>query len=410
MAMPVLIINGQNADIYRGGGGGKYAAELYQRLASNLMSCDLPECKIEFINFSTNECQVENTARTTRTPLTPVKEYAKRCLPSHTFETLCRVYEAFFWKMEEQKTANTVPLSRDHGNRIVLHELTSYTSCGELARICLSPNNRLLVSFLDVQDYYYPENFTDESLTLRRLHYSFYKDRGDLFIAISEFTKQTMIEKLGIDGSKIIVTHLAADDCQKVRPSLDAVEWAQAFGRFLIYPAKAWPHKNHAFLFRTMSHRRDKLRKAGIQLLLTGGFYPVDEQLLGELIKQNDIQDLVQVLGFLTNDQLNALLSKAEYLIFPSLFEGFGMPVLEAMSLGCPVMSSTSASLPEVGGDAAIYFDPANEESLISLLDDMTNGNIDRQSYIEKGFMNCNRFSWETTYRKTIMAYRELLL
>jgi len=116
------------------------------------------------------------------------------------------------------------------------------------------------------------------------------------------------------------------------------------------------------------------------------------------------------VLVFLSNEKLNALLSKAEYLIFPSLFEGFGMPVLEAMSLGCPVMSSTSASLPEVGGDAAIYFDPLNEESLISLLDDMTNGNIDRQSYIEKGFMNCKRFSWETTYRKTMMAYRELLL
>jgi glycosyltransferase involved in cell wall biosynthesis len=320
------------------------------------------------------------------------------------------VYEAFFWKMEEQRPANTVPLSRNHGNRIVLHELTNYTSCGELARICLSPNNRLLVSFLDVQDYYYPENFTDKSLTLRRLHYSFYKDRGDLFLAISEFTKQTMIEKLGIDGGKIIVTQLAADHCQKVQPSLDTVEWATTFGRFLIYPSKAWPHKNHAFLFRAMAHRRDELRKAGIQLLLTGGFYPVDEQLLGELIQQNGIQDLVQVLGFLTNEQLNALLSKAEYLIFPSLFEGFGMPVLEAMSLGCPVMSSTSASLPEVGGDAAIYFDPANEESLISLLDDMTKGNIDRQSYIEKGFMNCKRFSWETTYRKTIMAYRELLL
>jgi glycosyltransferase involved in cell wall biosynthesis len=267
----------------------------------------------------------------------------------------------------------------------------------------------LLVSFLDVQDLFYPENFADKSLTLRRLYYNFYKDRGDLFFAISEFTKKTMIEKLGIDGSKIIVTHLAADDCQKVRPSPDAFQWAQAFEKYLIYPAKVWPHKNHAFLFRVMARRRDELRKAGIQLLLTGGFKPADEQLLGELIQNNGIQDLVQVLGFQTNDQLNALLSKAEYLIFPSLFEGFGMPVLEAMSLGCPVMSSSSASLPEVGGDAAIYFDPTNEESLISLLDDMIKGNIDRQGYIEKGFLNCKRFSWETTYRKTIMAYRELL-
>jgi len=407
--MPVLIINGQNPATYRGGGAGKYAVELYQRLTSNRISCNLPESKIEFINFGQNEGPVENSGRLTRTPLTSIKEYAKRYLPSNMFEALCRTYEALFSKAVEQRTFGTVTLSGDHSNRIVLHELTNYTSCGELARICISPKNRLLVSFLDIQDYFYPENFTDQSLTLRRLHYSFYKDRGDLFLAISDFTKKTMIEKLGIDGSKIIVTHLAADDYQKVRPSPDAILWAQAFGRYLIYPAKAWLHKNHAFLFRVMAHRRDELKKAGIRLLLTGGFNRADEQLFGELIKQSDIQDLVQVLGFQTSDRLNALLSKAEFLIFPSLFEGFGMPVLEAMSLGCPVMSSSSASLPEIGGDAAIYFDPTNEESLIALLDDMIKGNIDKQSYIEKGFLNCKRFSWETTYRKTIMAYRELL-
>ena len=404
-----IIVDGQNADTCGTGGSGKYTTELYQRLTSNLISCDLPECKIEFINFGKKEDQLANVGSSLRTPFTPVRNCMKRFLPVQTFETLCRVYEALSWKATEQRTVDTVNFSGDHGNRIVLHELTNYDFSDELARICISPNNRLLVSFLDVQDYFYPEYFTDKLLTLRRLLYSFYKDRGDLFLAISEFTKKTMIEKLGIDGSKIIVTHLAADDCQKVQPSPDAVKWAQAFGKYLIYPAKVWPHKNHAFLFRVMARRRDELRKAGIQLLLTGGFSPADEKRLKELIQQNDIQNLVQVLGFQTNDRLNALLSKAEYLIFPSLFEGFGMPVLEAMSLGCPVISSSSTSLPEVGGDAAIYFDPTNEESLISLLDDMIKGNIDRQSYIEKGSLNCKRFSWETTYRKTIMAYRELL-
>jgi len=351
-----IIVDGQNADTCGTGGSGKYTTELYQRLTSNLISCDLPECKIEFINFGKKEDQLANVGSSLRTPFTPVRNCMKRFLPVQTFETLCRVYEALSWKATEQRTVDTVNFSGDHGNRIVLHELTNYDFSDELARICISPNNRLLVSFLDVQDYFYPEYFTDKLLTLRRLLYSFYKDRGDLFLAISEFTKKTMIEKLGIDGSKIIVTHLAADDCQKVQPSPDAVKWAQAFGKYLIYPAKVWPHKNHAFLFRVMARRRDELRKAGIQLLLTGGFSPADEKRLQELIQQNDIQNLVQVLGFQTNDRLNALLSKAEYLIFPSLFEGFGMPVLEAMSLGCPVISSSSTSLPEVGGDAGNIF------------------------------------------------------
>ena len=108
--------------------------------------------------------------------------------------------------------------------------------------------------------------------------------------------------------------------------------------------------------------------------------------------------------------KLFALYRKAEFLIFPSLFEGFGMPVLEAMANRCPVISSNRGSLPEVGGNAAVYFDPESEDEMGSIIDSMLTGKgLNRESMIQKGLINSNRFSWDKTSRETIEIYNALL-
>jgi len=187
------------------------------------------------------------------------------------------------------------------------------------------------------------------------------------------------------------------------------MSWVQSFGRYWIYPAKAWKHKNHAFLLAGLGKRRIELKRAGVQLLLTGGFNDEERLQLESLIHKNGLNAVVKVLGFVTDEQLQALLRQAEYLIFPSLFEGFGMPILEAMILGCPVLSSNAGSLPEVGGDAALYFDPTNEEELIALLDNALSGSMQRDAMIQRGFENAARFSWKTTCDMTIKTYEEFL-
>ncbi|MCI5221383.1 MAG: glycosyltransferase family 1 protein, partial [Candidatus Electrothrix sp. AR4] len=128
-----------------------------------------------------------------------------------------------------------------------------------------------------------------------------------------------------------------------------------------------------------------------------------------KLICENGVRGVVCVLGFVPDAQLQALIKGAEFLIFPSLFEGFGMPILEAMTLGCPVISSNAGSLPEVGGDAAVYFDPRSEDNFIALLDGiLKQKGLDRNCMIQKGFVNCQRFSWQKTCDETVAVYNEL--
>jgi glycosyltransferase involved in cell wall biosynthesis len=146
-----------------------------------------------------------------------------------------------------------------------------------------------------------------------------------------------------------------------------------------------------------------------MRLVLTGGFDAEDRRRLAALVAEHGLTGRVELLGFQPAATLQALVRSAEYMVFPSLYEGFGMPILEAMTLGCPVLSSNATSLPEVGGDAAEYFDPRDEESFVALLDRALAGSIDREALITKGLDNCRRFSWEKTCRQTIEEYRRLL-
>ncbi|MFC1830898.1 glycosyltransferase family 4 protein [Thermodesulfobacteriota bacterium] len=291
----------------------------------------------------------------------------------------------------------------------IQHELTSYSISNEVRQRCLSANLALAVTFLDLQDLYHPQYFSDKILTSRRSAYEFYKDRADLFFAISSFTKSSMVEKLGIEPDKIVVTYLAADDLSPLEQSAKAKKWCRQFGRFWLYPAKMWRHKNHEFLLRVLGRRAAELKNEKITMVLTGGFDEQDRAHLLKLITEANLNDIVEITGFVTDSQLQALMESAEFLFFPSLFEGFGMPVLEAMKRGCPVVVSKVGPLPEICGDAAVYFDPAQEDELISVVDlILNNGGIQREEMIQKGYQNCQRFSWEKTFDKTVSAYSDV--
>ncbi len=206
------------------------------------------------------------------------------------------------------------------------------------------------------------------------------------------------------------MTHLAADDLFFKQATEEVSSWVRSFGRYWIYPAKAWAHKNHEFLLKAIGKRAAEIKKAGLRLLLTGGFSSADKAYLEDLICKY-CEGIVEILGFVSDEQLQQLIRQADYLIFPSLYEGFGMPVLEAMTLGCPVVSSNAGSLPEIGGDALVYFDPSTEEELIIRIDGMLTGDDwDRENLISMGQENAKRFSWERTVETTFEGYKENFL
>ncbi len=409
-----IIISGQGLSLRRSGGVGRYGTQLCQRIKANIGNSLIKDSNLYFSGLDSIDVGPTDVGRNLRqSNLARLKHLFHRSLPPFFFDWSQKTYNHLLVnRVDSSERDNRICLPEwiKCKEKTLIHELTNYGVCEFAGRMVLNPNCLLVVTFLDIQDIFYPEYFTDRVLLKRRLAYSFYKDKAELILAISHFTKQTLVEYLGIPEEKIIVTHLAADDIKKQVP-VENNKIGDAFaGRFWLYPAKFWKHKNHAMLLKALGKVQKIARKEEVRLVLTGGFSQKDLADLSSLIQENCVEDLVEVLGFVSDSQLESLFRQAEYMIFPSLFEGFGMPVLEAMTFGCPVLSSNAGSLPEIGGDAALYFDATNEEDFVSLIESILQGNgPDRNVLISNGFKNIQRFSWEETYKKTVDGYKSLL-
>jgi glycosyltransferase involved in cell wall biosynthesis len=114
----------------------------------------------------------------------------------------------------------------------------------------------------------------------------------------------------------------------------------------------------------------------------------------------------VKFLDFITGDELARLYRNAVVFVYPSLYEGFGIPILEAFSSGCPVIASNVTSIPEVGGDAALYFDPRSEDQIANSLQLVLSDSVLRETLKEKGRVRAKQFSWSETARKTLAVYK----
>jgi glycosyltransferase involved in cell wall biosynthesis len=231
-------------------------------------------------------------------------------------------------------------------------------------------------SILDVQHEYHPEFFSRAERSYRRLAYGEAARRSQLVVTLSEHAAVTIADRLGVPQERIRAIPLGIDH-DLFRPSDDPHEQRE---RFLLYPAREWPHKNHALLFDAFAELRR--RHPELELVLTAYAGPVPEG--------------VRSLGRVSREELARLYRTASALVFPSLFEGFGQPPLEAMACGCPVACSNVASLPEVVADAARLFDPTSAEELIAAVEDVL---ADPEPWVRRGLARAAEFTWERTAR-----------
>jgi glycosyltransferase involved in cell wall biosynthesis len=235
---------------------------------------------------------------------------------------------------------------------------------------------------LDVQHEVFPEFFSRAELAYRRRVYGWTVKKSRVVITISEHARQALIERLGLDPDRVVAIHLAVDH-DRFTPDGRQRE------PFLLYPANAWPHKNHARLFEAFASVRAE--RPELRLVLTGAAH--DRLALPEGIESR---------GHVSLDELVGLYRTAGALVYPSLYEGFGIPCVEAMACDCPVAASNVASLPEICGDAAVYFDPLDPESIADgirrVLDSPPPGGIERAA----------RFTWQRCAREHDAVYAEL--
>jgi len=237
----------------------------------------------------------------------------------------------------------------------------------------------------DLQHELYPQFFSRAELAYRRLVYGQTITASRIVIAISEHARQTLLQRYGIDPERVVVIPLGIDH-ERLTPG-DAQREP-----FLLYPANPWPHKNHARLYEAFALVRRE--RPELRLVLTGtGHDPVT------------LPDGVESRGRVSFDELVALYRTASALVFPSLYEGFGLPPLEAMACGCPVAVSSATALPEVCGDAAEHFDPLSADDLARAIAAVL---ANPAPFVERGLARAQQFSWETCARAHEDVYRRL--
>ena len=265
-------------------------------------------------------------------------------------------------------------------------------------------DNVLLVP--DIQHEYYPEYFSQYELNARKRLYTDSVKRARYLCAISEFTRQTLIDRLGVDAERVSTTHLAADPLfypqspYRGNHTNILAKYGLPKGEYLFFPANTWPHKNHRSAFKALKIMADTHRLKPL-LVCTGTAKNAQPDLLA-LIQDLHLGDQVTFLGYCPSTEMPALYEGAAALIFPSLFEGFGMPVLEAMWCECPVVCSNVTSLPEIAGDAALLVTPDSPEELAHETSRILNDDELRCTLIERGRKQAANFSWSKFTMETV--------
>lgn len=231
--------------------------------------------------------------------------------------------------------------------------------------------------------------------------------RSERFLAISEHTRADMTRILGIPADKITVTHLAADDLYHQPVAEDAVlrfrRRHNLMRPFFLYAGNISPRKNLRALLQAFAAVKDRV---DADLVVTGGLSWDDAW--GSWVKSLGIADRVHRLGYVERPDMPVLYKAALAFVFPSLFEGFGLPVLEAQAVGVPVICADNTSLPEVAGNSAYMLDGADIPALSGALAEVAGDAALRARLIALGHANERRFSWRATAEKTLEIFERL--
>lgn len=226
-------------------------------------------------------------------------------------------------------------------------------------------------------------------------------------ITPSAFVKEAIMRRWGVDGAKIVVTPEAVEDrIYTIANKMSERDFKKTLGKFgitkpfIFYVGNAHPHKNVEGLIQ--AYLRLRKRGESLQLVLAGPDHYFWQKMMGQVSDKGVIYA-----GFVTEEELVALYSQAQVFVFPSLSEGFGIPMLEAMACGCPVAASDRAALPEVGSDAALYFDPVSPVDMAEKVRRLLNDKKFRAGLIKKGKYRVSEFSWERLAARTLQVYQD---
>ena len=253
----------------------------------------------------------------------------------------------------------------------------------------------------DLQHLHFPEHFDAVTRLRREATYRPLCEQARVVVAMTEWGKRDLVEHYGLDPGKVhVVPWAPVLDAYPSPTPADLAEVAKKHAlpeAFLLYPAQTWQHKNHLRLLEALAAVR-RSEGVTIRLVCTGrqtGFFSRIQERANEL----GIAPHVRFLGFVSAAELRALYELARGLVFPSLFEGWGMPVTEAFRAGVPVACSEIGPLTEHVGDAALLFDPRDTDEIASAVSRLWSDEALRERLVESGTQRVAPLSWTRTAR-----------
>lgn len=234
---------------------------------------------------------------------------------------------------------------------------------------------------------------------------------ADYILVPSNFVKEDVSKRLHVSPNKISVTYEAAAGTIK-EISLGEDEKIKLLNKygltqpFIVYTGSVYPHKNVNVLVSALEkHNRSRELDLNLALICSRSVF---WERLSKRIEERKLQNWVKLLGFVEDEDVSKLYSLAIALVHPSKMEGFGLTGLEAMSVGLPVISSNASCLPEVYGDAALYFDPENVDDLASCLDNLIKDQELRSGLATKGYLQARKYSWRKMAKETLSVYKKV--
>jgi glycosyltransferase involved in cell wall biosynthesis len=255
------------------------------------------------------------------------------------------------------------------------------------------PLNKQVTLVPDLQHEVYPEFFNAETLAARRRDFSRLIRGSGAVGTISEYSRSVITAHYQNQFDDIFLMAPASQlnvgsTTESVRPGFTGK--IKSLQPYFFFPANIWPHKNHALLLRAFKQFRTSRSTHGkFSLVLSGHSQGWDE-----LAAQQDVAAVTH-LGFVSRDELSFVYRNAEALVFMSLYEGFGMPVLEAFGFECPVLCSNKTSLPEIAGDAALLLEPNDADAIARAMAAIVIDRKLRASLVKKGKARLKEYSWE---------------
>lgn len=271
------------------------------------------------------------------------------------------------------------------------------------------PGVPTLLTLYDLIPEQFPQLVSPQARLLTRLATRLALHAGNHFLAISAATRQEFLAHYTLDPATITAVPLAADAQFKPQPETAVTTLRQKLNLpedYVLYLGINKPHKNLERLVNAWSMVVNE-RPQAAPLVIAGAW---DNRYAGvkTAVAQLNLSEKIHFLGPVPDADLPALYSGAQLFVFPSLVEGFGLPVLEAMACGTAVACANTSSLPEVGGEAAAYFDPTNSQHIASVLLELLQDSSKRAALAQQGLVQAGKFSWEETAVATLSHYRKL--